>query len=224
MKHKIKKKVRDRLWFDAFTYCIVFQTTRMSALRTLNPKHVTNSIEFARNTNINFGGSWLPRQSTLAVNWEKVKETLYALCEFFLDITQEHKLTISYNRAYLYVNSLDCIKDFNIPGVDIVFINQADVILEKDTMLIRNSKHKLRTYFKEQHINMHQKTSLQNLLENQSGIRMGPGLMDFFYKWPQLKYVGGNYFVDHNDETLLTMLSLVSTIKIKRTVKLLRDK
>ena len=91
--------------------------------------------------------------------------------------------------------------------------------------MIKSSKHSLRTYFKSQHLcSTEQKENLRELLFNQTEIRLGPGLSEWFTRYEFSKYIADNYFIDHNDTGILTLIGLVCPIKIKQTLNIIRDK
>jgi hypothetical protein len=103
-------------------------------------------------------------------------------------------------------------------------IKQAQLDRPRNTLLIRNSKHEYRTYFKPGRISDQEKQNLQSFLNNQENVRLGPALKDFFKRSNTYHYINDNFFIDHDGQGILTMLSLVRSNCVRKTVKLIRDK
>ena len=173
---------------------------------------------------INFGGSWMwgARRSKPVTDQSRTN------CHLALDalntITISYKIIINEDTGYIYTNNLDPFSVFaDLPGVAIVDIKQATVDRPRDSIVIKSSVHSQRTYFRNQKLDIDQKPTLRNFLSDRSEIRLSPGLNEWLFKFPSHRYLCDNYFIDHNDDGFLTMLYLVTPLKIKKTYKLLRE-
>lgn len=222
----IDKVGRDKLFYDQYEYCLKFLFTELSSLRERNHdsiKRTLKSRSYLRS--INFGGSW--RYNNLVNNniTSKTIDSCLNFCDFLNAIQQDFKLVISLDQGFMYTNDFDLVADLceyqDVHGLE---LKQAIVDRPKNSIVIKNSQHNFRTYFKSQNLVGNQKEQLANFLENQADIRIGPGTRDWISRYRFSNYVADNYFVDHNDEAFLTMLSLVSPIKIKKTVTIINDK
>lgn len=126
--------------------------------------------------------------------------------------------------GYIYTNNLDPFNELIASsGVLVVDIRSAQLDRPRDTMVIKNSVHEQRTYFRNQSITAEQKKDTIKFLSGRTEIRTSPSMTSWLLDFPQHRYVCDNYFVDHNDDGFLTMLHLVVPLKIKKTYKLLRE-
>jgi len=214
------------LYFDQYRYCLQFYFPELSALRGKTHSSVDHALDnraWARQ--INYGGSWRYQPAIPEITQE-LRADCHLLCAFFINLPNNFKLTISYDTVYFYTNHLQDVTDMlNFPQVMFEQLREAVVDIPKNSIVIKSAKHSLRTYFKSQHLtNTEQKTSLKNYLLAQKEIRLSPGLSEWFTKYELSKYISDNYFIDHNNTSILTMLSLVCPIKIKNTLNIIRDK
>lgn len=172
---------------------------------------------------INYGGSW--RWHTFR---HPITPTTIGNCHTAHDnlktIPQGYKLITSYDCGYLYLKDLDDAVDFlKSPGISVDQVKQVIVDRPKNSIVIKSAKHDFRTYFKNQRVETDQKTSLINFLKNRTDIRLSPSMKEWITKYDSYRYMCDNYFIDHNNDGFLTMLTLVSPIKIKKTVTLLTE-
>lgn len=187
--------------------------------------HALDSRAWARQ--INFGGSWRYGGMIPEIT-EELRTDCHLLCAFFITVPNDHKLTISMDTGFFYTNHLQDITDLlNFPQVMMEQLREAVVDIPQNSIVVKSAKHNLRTYFKSQHLSStEQKNNLESLLLNQLEIRLSPGLLEWFTltRYEFSKYIADNYFIDHNDTGILTMISLVCPIKIKHTLNIIRDK
>jgi hypothetical protein len=101
--------------------------------------------------------------------------------------------------------------------------SEAVIDRPKNTILLKNPQHQFRSYFKITKITSDQKDMLINFLNNQrAGIRVSPALET----WITGKFhrTQDYFFVDHNEMSWLTMLSLVHPGIIRKTLQIVTDK
>jgi hypothetical protein len=128
-------------------------------------------------------------------------------------------LTIYTNDSALLdqVDALDYIDGKNYSRVN---VNRP-----RDTIILKNSVHTKRSYFREFAITKHEKDIITNFLTNQQDyIKISPGLRDWMERGRLHNYVFDYFFIDYSDDQWLTMLSLVHPGLIRKTVKILQDK
>lgn len=219
----IDKESRDRLYFDLYEYSFNFKMTEMSALRELDHDsidHVLDSRGQFRSPN--FGGSW--RSQPRSPVAPESRKNCHEMCDFLLS-QKDYKIVVTMDWGYFYSNDLVRIREMEKFGyVTPLNIKQAVLDRPRGTLLIRNSQHEYRSYFKPGRISDQEKLSLESFLNNQENIRMGPGLRDFFKRTNKYHYINDNFFIDHDGMGMLTMLGLVRAQCIRKTVKLIRDK
>lgn len=223
---KINSESRNKLYFDKYRYCLQFYFPELSSIRGKTHSSVDHALDsraWARQ--VNFGGSWHYGVNIPEIT-DEIRADCHLLCAFFIGVSNDYKLTISMDTGYFYTNHLQDVTDLlNFPCVMLEQLRESITDIPKNSIVIKNSQHLLRTYFKSQHLSSNeQKTNLKNLLLNQPEVRLSPGLLEWFTRYEFSKYIADNYFIDHNDTGILTMIGLVCPIKIKRTLNIIRDK
>lgn len=219
---KITQIGRDKFYFDQYEYCVQFYLQDCAAIRAKDHQHIDDYMEGQQwRRQINHGGSW---------RWESYRQpitpTTIKNCHTAHDnlktINTKYKLIVSYDYGYLYLNSIQDADTFiKSPGLKVEMIKQVIVNRPKGSIIIKSAKHDFRTYFKNQRVEHDQKDILVNFLKGRKDIRLGPALTEWTLN--NYRYVCDNYFIDHNDDGFLTMLALVSPIKIKKTLTLLTE-
>jgi hypothetical protein len=101
--------------------------------------------------------------------------------------------------------------------------SEAVIDRPKNTIQLKNPRHQYRSYFKITKITSQQKNMLINFLTNQqSSIRISPALTTWttsvFYRTQDY------FFIDHNEMSWLTMLSLVHPGIIRKTLQIVAAK
>lgn len=223
----MKIESRDRLWYDKFEYCVKFYIANLSAIRSMShdslDRYMTNFYNFDRVKN--YGGSWYQKNFYHDQKQENTRKNLHQMIDFFTNIDSDYKLMISCSDGYFYTNTLndiDAIKNYEF--VKVLEQKKCLIDIPRNSMIVKNAKHNLRTYFKNQRITIDQKNNLQNFISSQTQIRLSPTFFEFFNRYPKYTYIADNYFIDYDDLQFLTMLSIVAPVKIRKTVTLLRDK
>lgn len=214
---------RDRLYFDRYEYCFSFGMDEMSCLREMDHDTIDRMIH-NRNTwrqrSPNFGGSWRGRRGQIT---EEQRVDCHAMCDF-LQAQQDYKLMISGDWGYIYTNNMSLIRTMEtLNYVRPLGIKQSVIDRPRDTLLIKNSRHEFRTYFRAQRLEQRQRFALIQWLTSQESLRIGPGLTEFV-KNEKHYYINDNFFIDHDGMGVITMLNLVLPKATRKTVKLLRDK
>jgi hypothetical protein len=196
----------------------------MSCVRDLNHQIIDRMIDH-RNTwrqrSPNFGGSWVSRRGQIT---EQQRVNCHAMCDF-LQNQQDYKIVVSGDWGYFYTSDLDKIRimeslDYILP----LGIKRSKLDRPRDTLIIKNSKHEFRTYFRSQRLEERQRISLVDFLSNQDSIRLSPSLEQFVKLNEKHYYVNDNFFIDHDGMGMITMLGLVLPRATRKTVKLIRDK
>lgn len=224
LNQKVKTVGRDKLYFDRYQYCVNFLFQELPALRYSDHKTIDDYIENQKwRRQVNFGGSWQFQSFRHPITDETIKNC-HKLFDAKKAIPSDHKLVISLDTGHLYTSSLMDVHGFvSSPGVLLLDINKVELDRPRNTMIVKSAKHNYRTYFKNQHITREQKQNLVQFLLDRTDIRIGPAMTQWLTMWENHRYVADNYFIDHNDDGFLTMLALVSPIKIKKTLTLLKE-
>lgn len=222
---KIKQESRDRLFYDRYLYSFNFKLQEVSIFRDgVDHDAIDRVLDYREtwNRSPNFGGSWRSRRGQDIT--DDVRKNCHAMCDFLLSLS-DYKLVTSLDWGYLYTNDLDSIR--MIEGFSYVSplnIKQAILDHPRDTLVVGNSQHEYRSFFRSLRITKEQKEILKSFLNNQEDIRLGPGLIRFLDDKQKYCYINDNNFIDHNSTGTLIMLSLILPKAIRKTVKLLKHK
>ena len=98
--------------------------------------------------------------------------------------------------------------------------NQAIVDRPKNTIKLKDPRHRYRSYLKSVKLTDEEKTHLCNFFQNQQGhARISPALTKWITeRWHRTQ---DYFFVDHDNESWLVMLSLIKPSMIRKTVELI---
>jgi hypothetical protein len=102
------------------------------------------------------------------------------------------------------------------------YYTQAVVCRPKDTVQLKNPKHEFRSYIKRTKLTDEQKTHLVNFLTNQPTVRISPALNIWING--SFHRTEDYFFIDHNEISWLTMLSLVRPDLIRKTMQIIPAK
>ena len=210
---------RDRLFFNQFQYGISFNLDEASALRGLASHE---DIDY----NIDIRRVWrsLGRGRHNPIGEQTVKN-LHTVYDHFLSAKDPFKFTVSNNQIWLYSNSLEFLNSFVcLPGVNLPKYTEAAINRPLNTILLKNSKYSRRTYLREQAITTEQRQRLADFFSNyQDTVRLSPGLNRWIV-YNAGRRTFGYYFIDHDDDGWLLMLSLLHPGLIRKTVEIIADK
>lgn len=216
---------KDRLFYDQYLYCFNFRMQEVSVLREgLDHDAITRVLAYREswNRSPNFGGSWRSRRGK-EIN-DDVRKGCHALCDFLL-AQSDYKLMLSMDWGYIYTNDLPMIESMqDLDYITPVGLKQVVVDRPRDTLIIQNSQHEMRSFFRSARLTQEQKDNLTQFLRNQDDVRMGPGLARFLKDEQKYRYINDNNFIDHNGTGILLMLNLILPRAIRKTVKLLKHK
>jgi len=151
---------------------------------------------------------------------EKTSEDLHALAEILLTATVDFKLVVTANHAHVYSNSLELIDQLDqLDCLSWKTYAQAVINRPRDTIQLRNPQHQFRSYFKNVKLTTEQKLSIKNFLYGQESIRISPALET----WLDGAFLrtGDYFFIDHNEMSWLTLLSLVRSGLIRKTQQII---
>ena len=233
---QFKAVIKDRLFYNRFEYVIGFTIDEASALRDLSHEEIDQMIERRiewreiskqrwSKTNSIFG---IGHHQTIISQRQKditktTIENLHSLATILL-AAEDFKLVVSLNQAHVYTNDLSLIDQLNkLKYLTRKSYSRADVARPKNTIQLKDPKHKYRSYFKITKINNEQKETLINFLNNQyESIRISPALKQWIAT--PLVRTQDYFFIDHNEMSWLTMLALVRPGLIRKTQQIIATK
>jgi hypothetical protein len=142
------------------------------------------------------------------------------LAKELLNSSDSYKLVNYGQCAFLYSNNPIWLSQISLlPGIKRPKLTKAVVSRPRDTVILKNSDYSKRTYFKDIVLTKSEKLSVIAFLKQQQDIRLSPG----FTKWVVSNnlYIMRHMFIDHNHMALLTMLGLVCSKLVRKTVDII---
>ena len=137
--------------------------------------------------------------------------------------------------ASVFSNDLDLLKTLEVIGCPVDYTEVDDTIIAGIKYFVREPKHKFRIYFKSKRVNDDFRDKLQNFIkryENTDTVIVPSGSLtrwlsddsnyvrgSWSYHWNKC-YTSSNYFIDYNDESIITLFSLMFSGMISKTYKL----
>jgi hypothetical protein len=230
--HQFSTVRKDRLFYDRFEYCLGFYLDEVSCLRQLDHASIDDVMErrkqwreIARQRWVNGRqkhGIIMSRRHHKEITKKTVAD-LHAVADQLLNTPAEFKLVVSSNQGYVYTNNLSLIDQLsNMPELTCKSYTQAQITRPKNTIALKNPQHKFRTYLKLLKLTPQQKDYLMDFLHSQQHIRISPALSVWFDQ--PFNRTQDYFFVDHNSESWLTMLSLVHSGIVRKTMHIIPTK
>lgn len=226
---KFKPVVKDRLFYDQYTYCIGFHLDEVSCLRELNHQYIDVIIERRRQWREVSLQRWTNTvQSNKNIVTRRSKEitdenvtNLHTLTDVLLRSRVDFKLVTSVSSAWIYTNDVKLLEQVSELNFLICKTHtEAVVDRPKNTIKLKNPKHRYRSYLKCIKLTDKEKLQLCNFFINQqSHARIGPALLKWMgERWHRTQ---DYFFIDYDEESWLVMLSLVKPNMIRKTVELI---
>jgi len=209
-----------------------FYLDEVSCLRDLDHDMIDDTMERRRQWREIAQQRWVNGRQKHGVilrrSWreitEKTIENLHSVAEQLLTTSAQYKLVVSVNQGYIYTNDLSLIDQLSvISELTYKTYTQAHINRPKNTIVLKNPQYQFRTYFKLMKLTEQQKDQLMDFLHGQSGhVRVSPGLA----RWFDMPFnrCQDYFFVDHNTESWLTMLSLVHPGIVRKTMHIIPAK
>jgi hypothetical protein len=225
---KFKSVVKDRLFYDQYNYCVSFHLDEVSCLRELNHQYIDVIIERRRQWREISLQRWNSTQGNKNIITRRAKDitdenvaNLHALTDVLLRSRVDFKIVTSVSSAWIYTNDTGLLEQ--ISKLDFLICKaytQAKINRPKNTVRLKNPKHQYRSYLCSVKLTDEEKTQLCNFFKNQqSHARMGPALLAWMdERWHRTQ---DYFFVDHDQESWLLMLSLIKPGMIRKTVQLI---
>jgi len=220
------------LFYDRFQYCISFGLAEISCLREqeLDRARIRHMLDRRKQWREVAHQRWNGQKPNAQQSrlWneitEEVEQNLYDFADILRNSGVDLKLVVSSNCGWVYTNSLELIGELK-PMRMLTGKKYSEAVIDrpKNTILLKNPQHQFRSYFKITKITSDQKDMLINFLNNQrAGIRVSPALET----WITGKFhrTQDYFFVDHNEMSWLTMLSLVHPGIIRKTQQIIQAK
>jgi hypothetical protein len=226
---KFKPIVKDRLFYDQYEYSVSFYLDEVSCLKELNHRYIDTIIERRREwreislqrwANINHGNKTIVTRRAKEITDENVTN-LHTLTDVLLRSRADFKLVTSVSQAWIYTNDIELLESLDRHDFLIVRqYSQALVDRPKNTIKLKDPKHRYRSYLRSVKLTDEEKMHLCNFFVNQQGhARISPALAH----WMEDRFhrTQDYFFVDHDTESWLVMLALIKPGLIRKTSELI---
>jgi hypothetical protein len=210
--------LKDRLFYDQYRYCISFHLVDANALRTNKPL-CHNEID----KNIARRESWRVRFGHKAVTQDEI-DRLHIACDVLSNTAGTYKKVIYSNHLYVYSNDLALLQSLNdLDFVKYPVLTEAQVILPRDTILLKKSKYNFRTYFKMRGVTKQQIATLNDFFNlNKELINPSPSLKHSLAR--NTHWLMDYQFADHSDPKLITVINLICPGITRKTLNIMAAK
>jgi hypothetical protein len=208
-----------------------FVLDEVSCLRTLDHDSIDSMMKRRQEWRELAQHRWLNAKQNTAMQrrvykpiTEQTVNNLHTLAEVLLTTDKNFKLVVSTNQAWVYTNELelfDCLEQ--LPILQCKTYSQAVVNRPLNTIKLKHSAYNFRSYFKFSKLTASQKDMLVDFLINQqTQVRLSPSLKI----WIDQPFTRSQdyFFVDHDTESWLTMLSLVHPGIVRKTMHIIPAK
>jgi hypothetical protein len=218
----IKTVERNDLWYRRYEYCLRVHINEGSVLRYRDHDVIDRMIarrkEWGRRiAHATQPGSWVWKELDIT---DQDLANLHTMCDVLLSIPQEHKIMISSNWIYIYTEDVALLDSIiGLEFLDPSMMSRSQVILvgSPDTVIRKNSRYSKRSFFRNLSVTTTQLSGVSNYLLNQDSVRPSPSL-----KWAMSNKFTTRFmdyfFVDHDDDSALIMLSLIVPNVIRKTL------
>lgn len=230
---KFNPVVKDRLFYDKFKYCISFHLDEVSCLRELGHDQIDELVQRRLTWRQMAQQRWTNNRQShksniLGRRWKEITagtvSDLHALAEILLTTSSEFKLVVSVDQGYVYANDLCLINQIDcMPQLRYKNYTQACIDRPRNTVQLKKSQHKFRSYFRLVQLTAEEKNQLVKFLQiHQNYVRLSPALLQWL---PQsFTRTQDYFFVDYDSNMWLTMLALVRPGLIRKTMQIIQAK
>jgi hypothetical protein len=222
------KEYADRLYYDQYRYVLKLRMKNFSCLRDIR-KPRDRLTDMSRVIADRFAQRVLysHRFINYALFQDKTDnrrelDDLLDMLAFLWPVRDQIKLVFSGDWGYIYSNDKDLLQQIGDKHyVQVYYFKEAVVDRPKDTILLKSSAYRFRSFLREQLWTLDDKNRMLTYLENQPDIKIGRG----FHYW--LKYetrwmwTRRYHHFDHNDAKIELMLQLICPGIIRTTMPII---
>jgi len=232
---KFNPITKDRLFYNRYQYCISFRLDEINCLRELDHDYIDTIIARRRVWREVSQQRWIrpqPRpvklhQTIMTHRWKEITERtvqkLHELADILIKTSIDFKLVTGYaDQGWLYTNSISLIKRLsNNLNLEDKTYTKAIIDRPTNTIKLKNPNHNYRSYFKGIKLSESAQQNLKNFYCNQTdkNIRFSPALIDWFNN--NFHRTQDYFFIDYNEESWLTMISLIQPGIIRKTIQII---
>lgn len=228
LNQKFKTIHKDRLFHNRFEYSIGFYLDEVNCLRELSHEEIDNTIarrkvwrEISQHRLQN--NSTIMRRSYKEIT-DSTVQSLHDLAEILLQSQSDYKLVVTVNQGWIYSNDLALLHDITQQDfLKHITYSKAKITRPQNTITLKNSQYQYRSYFKMVKLSNDQKHYLKQFFCNQKDhLRISPS----FQKWlgQPFNRLQDYFFIDYDNKSWLTALSLIQPGLIRKTMQIISAK
>jgi len=229
-----RKEHTDRLYFDQYLYSFKLHLKDFSCLREIrNSTKTQTEVEFIVTKRfakrLSYDRFWTytePGSAILNTTDEQTTtkmrlDNLIHILGILWPVRNQVKIIFSGDWGYIYSNDRDLLIQINnLHYVTGYYIKEAVISKPKNTVVLKSSPYRFRSYFAYKKYNDAGKERILDYLKNQPDIKISRGL----HRW--LKYRTSDwsrrhYYFDHNDTKIELMLRLIFPDVIRITMPII---
>ena len=228
------KENTDRLYFDQYRYSLKLHLKDFSCLREMRNSTKTQiEVEFITTKRfakrLSYDRFWTytePGSAILNVTDEQTTtkmrlDNLIHILGVLWPVRHQVKIIFSGDWGYIYSNDRDLllkIKDLHY--VTGYYIKEAVISKPKNTVVLKSSPYRFRSYFAYKKYDEDKKTRILDYLKNQPDIKISKGL-NHWLKYKISDWSRRHYYFDHNDAKIELMLQLIFPDIIRTTMPII---
>lgn len=215
---KINRKKRNTLFFGKYEFCTTVEMPEAFVLRRKDHAIMDRVLQNRRDWGAKMAqqpGSWL--WSRIDITDDQI-QNLHLVLDWILAQGDNIKITVSGDYLHVYTNNQALAESAAaVPGTKSLRIHQVQLVGDPAAVNLRQTDYKNRTYLRWSAMTLTQKQNLRTMLQNQTDIRLSPGL-DQWLQTNHNLHLYDHHFIDHNDSGMLTLLALALGRVIRKTV------
>jgi len=222
------KENTDCLYYDQYRYSLKLRTKDFSCLQNIHTSTATVwdfSSEVTRRVRQRARYSSHYTSFADLDSTESIKLRIANLTDLLVilwPVREEIKPVFSGDWGYLYSNNLNLLRSIvSQHYVHTYYIKEAVITRPKNTVVLKSSPYRFRSYFKPKEYTSDKKTRLLDYLENQPELKISKGLthwLKYDHRW---SWARRHYYFDHNDAKIELMLRLIFPDMIRITMPII---
>jgi hypothetical protein len=220
-----RKECGDRLFYDQYRYSLKLRMKDFSCLREMRKplvslSDVTETVtrRFEQRTKLSYW-NW---DRTVPVRDQFDLVCLSDLLNFLWPLRDQVKLVFSGDWGYIYSSNKDLLQQIGSKHyVHVYYIKEAVVDRPKDTILLKSSAYRFRSFLRERLWTMDDKNRVLVYLQNQPDIKIGRGLQYWLKYETRWLWTRRYHYFDHNDAKIELMLQLICPGIVRTTMPII---
>ena len=221
------KEQSDRLFYDQYLYSLKLRMKDFSCLREMRKPLVSLSdvqenvaCKFEQRANYNKFFNTSHRTAHDRNQFDLI--CLSDMLSFLWPARDQIKLVFSGDWGYIYSNNKDLLQQISDKKyVHTYYIKETVVDRPKDTILLKSSAYRFRSFLREQLWTMDDKNRMLTYLQNQPDIKIGRGFQHWLKYETRWLWTRRYHHFDHNDAKIELMLQLICPGIVRATMPII---